>query len=128
MAKFSPDPFLGHEIKVSQPENGYRFSMDPFILAGHVQPIGVEKIVDIGCGCAIIPLILAFRYPDTSIIGVEIQKELSWFARQNIIANNLENTIRIIHKDIKNIQVSDINGKADIIISNPPYIKKNPAD
>ena len=125
LARFSPEPFPGHEIKVSQPENGYRFSMDPFILAGHVQPRGVEKIVDIGCGCAIIPLILAFRYPDINIIGVEIQKELSWFARQNIIANRLESTIRILHENIKDIKLSDINGPADIIVSNPPYIKKN---
>ena len=124
LEKFSPDPFFNHEIKVSQPEKGYRFSMDPFILASHIQPTGIEKIVDIGCGCAIMPLLMAFKWPDLNIIGVEIQKELSWFARQNIIANKLESTIRIIHEDIKNIRVSDINGSADIIVSNPPYKKK----
>ncbi|WP_304511758.1 tRNA1(Val) (adenine(37)-N6)-methyltransferase [Desulfobacula sp.] len=125
MEKFSPDPFFNHEIKVSQPETGYRFSMDPFILAAHIQPAGIEKIVDIGCGCAIMPLILALRWPGLNIIGVEIQKELSGFARQNIIDNRLESTIRIIHEDINNIRVSDINGPAGIIISNPPYIKKD---
>ncbi|MBU8912041.1 MAG: methyltransferase [Desulfobacterales bacterium] len=111
---------------MTQPENGYRFSMDPFILAAHIQPVsGIEKIVDIGCGCAIMPLILALRRPGLNIIGVEIQKELSGSARQNIINNRLESTIRIIHDDIKNIRLSDINGPADIIISNPPYIKKD---
>ena len=118
-------PFLDHEIKVSQPENGYRFSMDPFLLAGHIQPNGVEKIIDIGCGCAIIPLILAFRWPDLNIIGVEIQKELSLFARQNISANRLVSTIQVLHENIKDIKLSDINGPADIIVSNPPYIKKD---
>jgi tRNA1Val (adenine37-N6)-methyltransferase len=125
LEKFFPDPFFDHEIKVSQPENGYRFSMDPFILAGHIQPRGVEKVVDIGCGCAIIPLILAYRSPDLNIIGVEIQKELSGFARQNIITSKLESTIRILHEDINNIKLSDINGPADIIVSNPPYKKKD---
>ena len=125
LEKFSPDPFFSHEIKVSQPENGYRFSMDPFILAAHIQPTGIEKIVDVGCGCAIMPLILAFRQPDLTIIGVEIQKELSGFAKQNIIDNKLESTIQIIHEDIKNMRLPDINGPADIIISNPPYKKRD---
>ena len=99
--------------------------MDPFILASHIKPTGLEKIIDIGCGCAIIPLLLAFRWPDLNIIGVEIQKELSGFARQNIITNNLESTVQILHENINNIKLSDIKGPADIIVSNPPYKKKN---
>ncbi len=98
--------------------------MDPFILAAHIQPTGFEKIIDVGCGCGIIPLILASRYPGLKIIGVEIQKELFQFARKNTISNKLANTIHIIHENIKNINISHINGKADIIVSNPPYKKK----
>ena len=124
LEKFSPDPLFSQKIKISQPENGYHFSMDPFILAAHVHPTGNEKIIDIGCGCAIMPLLLAFKNPGLNITGVEIQKELFKFARQNVIANNLESTIRIIHKDIKNLTLSDINGRTDMIISNPPYKKK----
>jgi len=125
LVKFSPDPFSGHDIKVAQPETGYRFSMDPFLLAAHLHLSGNEKIVDIGCGCAIMPLILAFKWPDLNIIGIEIQKELSEFAGQNIIDNRMESTIQIIHEDIKAIRISDINGPADFIISNPPYKKKD---
>ena len=99
--------------------------MDPFILAAHIQPAGIEKIIDVGCGCAIISLILAFKYPGLKITGVEIQKELSQFAKKNTMANKLENTICIIHENIKNIKISHINGKADIIVSNPPYKKKD---
>lgn len=125
LEKFSPDPFLGHDIKVAQPDKGYRFSMDPFILTGHIHLSGKEKIIDVGCGCAIMPLILATRWPDLNIIGVEIQKELSEFARQNIIDNKMERSVQIIHKDIKQLRISDINGPADIIISNPPYKKRD---
>jgi len=98
--------------------------MDPFILAAHIKPIGFEKIIDVGCGCGIIPLILAVKYPGLRITGVEIQKELVSFAKENVVNNKLEKTIRIIHKNIKNINVLDINGKANIIVSNPPYKKK----
>ena len=98
--------------------------MDPFILAAHIKLIGFEKIIDVGCGCGIIPLLLAVKYPGLKITGVEIQKELVRFAKENVINNLLEKTIHIIHENIKNIDVVDINGKADIIVSNPPYKKK----
>jgi len=124
LEKSFPDSLFSEKIKISQPENGYRFSMDPFVLAAHVHLTGSEKIIDIGCGCAVMPLLLAFKNPDLNIIGVEIQKELFEFARKNVIANNLESTIRIIHNNIKDIKLSDINGTTDIIISNPPYKKK----
>lgn len=125
LEKFSADPFFSKELTISQPEKGYRFSMDPYILAAHVQPRGVEHVIDVGCGCAIIPLILASRYPFLRITGVEIQKELSDFARQNIMANQFETIIRIIHEDIKKISPFLTDGKADIIVSNPPYKKKD---
>lgn len=99
--------------------------MDPLILAAHVQIKDAKKIIDIGCGCAIIPLILSLRHSELNILGIEIQEELSRFARQNIADNKLENTIQIMTADIKDIKPGDINGKVDIIVSNPPYKKKD---
>ncbi len=128
MEKSSADPFpvpaLNPALKISQPDRGYRFSMDPLILAAHVLPADNEKIIDLGCGCGIISLILASRYPGLDIVGVEIQEELAEFARQNIVANRLEQSIRIIHDDIKNLQPHDMDGEADIIVSNPPYKRR----
>jgi tRNA1Val (adenine37-N6)-methyltransferase len=115
---------VGSKIKIFQPEKGYRFSIDPFILAAHIEGTGNQKVIDIGCGCGIIPLILSLKSSALKITGIEIQKELYDCAKKNILTNKLENSINIIHGDIKNIDTSDINGKADIIVSNPPYKKK----
>jgi tRNA1Val (adenine37-N6)-methyltransferase len=125
LEKFTANNFFNKNISISQPEKGYRFSMDPFILTAQVQLKESKKIIDIGTGCAIIPLILSTKHPDLKIIGIEIQEELARFAKRNVVANSRENTIQIILNDIKNVKSSDMGGKADIIVSNPPYKKKN---
>ncbi len=124
MEKFSANPFLKADMEVFQPESGYRFSEDPFILASQIELQGHEKIIDIGTGSGIIPLLLSSRYPDVKILGIEIQKELFECARKNVLDRKLENSIRILHKNITNICPDDVFGPADIIVSNPPYKKK----
>ena len=77
-----------------------------------------------GCGCGIISLILGARHLDVQITGVEIQKELAFAARKNVVQNHLDNRIRIYHQDIRHLSVTEILQPADIIVSNPPYKKK----
>ncbi|MBF0259759.1 MAG: methyltransferase [Desulfamplus sp.] len=120
-------------IRIIQPEEGYRFSIDPFLLVSDIVPESNERILDIGTGCGIMPLLLAFKYSHIHITAVEIQKELANMARQNFEANQLSDRIRLINDDIKKISRSDIDGKFgfsntggqfDRVISNPPYKKR----
>ena len=119
MEKFSVDDV--HQLNISQPEKGYRFSLDSLILAAHIRPKGNEAVMDLGCGCGIISLLLARRYPDLKITGIEIQEELFDFARKNILANGFEKTIHVLHKDIRTLQWNRTGTGIDIIVSNPPY-------
>ncbi|OGQ85199.1 MAG: hypothetical protein A3J85_01090 [Desulfobacula sp. RIFOXYA12_FULL_46_16] len=121
MEKFSVDDV--HQLNISQPEKGYRFSLDSMILPAHIQPKGNETVMDLGCGCGIISLILARRYPDLKITGIEIQKELYDFARKNILVNGFEKNIHVLCEDIRTFQSGRIDTGVDIIVSNPPYKK-----
>ncbi len=123
LEKYLVDGPLVNGLTIYQPEKGYRFSIDPFILAAHIRPKGNEKIVDLGCGSGIISLILAHRYPRLEINGIELQEELYGFARQNIIANGFEKNIHVFHDDIRNFKFLETESRADIIVSNPPYKK-----
>lgn len=116
------DGFFTHELNISQPANGYRFSVDSLILAAQIHPKGNEKVMDIGCGCGIISLLLAYRYPDIQITGIEIDEELCHWAKQNVLNNGFEN-VRIQQCDIQTFQIEEKEAKADIIVSNPPYKK-----
>lgn len=122
LEKFTADSPLNRTIH--QPESGYRFTIDPFILASHVPTEHHQHIVDIGTGCGIIPLLIAWRCPTVTITGIEIQKELADYALKNAAAHNFEKSIEIINSDIITLLSDKCIKKADVIVSNPPYKKK----
>ena len=80
------------------------------------------RILDIGTGSGCIAITLAKHIPDADITAIDISDEALQTAIIN--ANNNEVKIRFIHADILNIsQATDIiQGKFDIIVSNPPYV------
>lgn len=128
MEKFIPDLPDPQGITLSQPENGYRFSIDPFILASHVTVEDNSRIIDAGCGCGIISILIAKKimkkYPDSFITGIEIQKELVEYANKNISKNKLEHNINILCRDLNEVRSHHIGARADILVANPPYKKK----
>ncbi len=122
MEKYTADPLI-KDLDILQPESGYRFSMDPVLLASHIHPMPHERILDIGCGCGVMPLILANNHLTVQVIGVEIQRELSAFAVTNINNNHLAHRITLLNEDIRHVFPADLGGAVDRIISNPPYKK-----
>lgn len=123
MRELTTDTFMNGHIQVTQPRRGYRFSIDSVILASSLLPKAGEVVVDLGTGCGIIPIILAFRYSGIKILGIEIQKELAELAVMNVAANRMHECIRISHADIRTFSLEKIGAPVDWIISNPPYRK-----
>jgi tRNA1(Val) A37 N6-methylase TrmN6 len=118
---------LGYNnIKIIQNPEMFCFSLDSILLADFIRPkLQNEKIIDLGCGNAPIPLFLTLK-TKSEILGIEIQKEVYDLAKRSVALNNLEGQIQIINADIKNIyQVIGAN-VFDIVISNPPYFKYHP--
>lgn len=123
MEKFTAESLLSGKLKLLQPENGYRYTIDPLILCHHVQPAPGDRILDIGCGCGIMPLLIGYRTPDTFITGIEIQTALASIAKKNIDDNQMDHQIHIVNKDISDLSAKNTEGRFDRIISNPPYKK-----
>lgn len=122
LEKFTAD--LYQPRKILQPENGYRYAIDPFILAAQIYFKNARNAVDIGCGCGILPILLADQYPELKIVGVEIQEELAHYARKNVRENNHENRITIITEDIHTYSQKCSFKKNDLVVANPPYKKR----
>ena len=109
------------DIKIIQKSKGYRFSIDAILLANFINIPFQGKIIDLGTGSGIIPVILAKKVIAKEIIGIEIQKELADIAKRNVKLNNLEETIKIINNDFNNIKDIFDPQTIDLVLTNPPY-------
>ncbi len=126
MEKYTTDWLFEGKLSLRQPAQGYRYSMDPFVLCNQVPPdCSAGRILDIGCGCGIIPAILGYRFPQARITGVEIQTPLADIAIKNVANNNLEQTVSITNADIKDYNPPSQSEPFDLVLSNPPYKKHN---
>ncbi|MEW5909358.1 MAG: tRNA1(Val) (adenine(37)-N6)-methyltransferase [Thermodesulfobacteriota bacterium] len=121
MSDLTEDTFFNGAIKVLQDRHGYRFAVDAVILSHFIKSKPGDRILDLGTGCGIIPLILAIRNPGIIISGVELQSVLARLAKRNVKENNLEGRIRIFHLDMKLLSREIIGGAADLVVTNPPY-------
>jgi tRNA1Val (adenine37-N6)-methyltransferase len=78
-------------------------------------------MLDLGTGCGIIPLILAYRKPHITIYGVEVQTELAELAVSNVRENQLEDRITVFRTDMKLLRPAMTAGPVDLVVSNPPF-------
>lgn len=110
------------DFKLYQSKHGYRFSVDSLLLFDFVNLKTAEKIADLGAGVGIIGLLLANKYPDSHITLIEIQENLVKLAEKNIHLNNLEDRIKVIRSDIREIPIKKIiKDKFDLVVTNPPF-------
>ena len=121
--RLTRDTFFNGKVSVMQERAGYRFSIDAVILAHHVRPKPGERVVDLGTGCGIVPLIVAYRHPAVHMFGIEVQKELADIANDNVRNNGMHETVRIVHRDMQTLQQAMFQGPVDIVVSNPPFRK-----
>lgn len=114
---------LNKNLKIIQRTDFFNFSLDSLLISNFVSLTrGTKKILDLGTGNGAIPLFLSQR-TNANICGIEIQEISSNLAKRNIILNNLENQIQIIHDDMLNWKKYFLVGSQDVVISNPPFFK-----
>ena len=129
------------EIELKQGErivdlerNGYRiiqdkerfcFGIDAVLLSGFAMAKKGEKVLDLGTGTGIIPILMEAKTEARHFKALEIQKESAEMARRSVALNGLENKIEIVDGDIK--EASKIFGGAafNVVTTNPPYMTES---
>jgi len=123
MTQYTTDTLFDGRLLIYQRRHGYWFSIDAVLLAHYTRPRSGEILLDLGTGSGVIPLILAYRWADIQIYGMEIQPELYRLAMANIRENNLENRITIVQHDLRESIHEAFPCPFDRVVCNPPYRK-----
>ena len=104
-----------------QPLNGPRVNMDTVLLSAWVRiRSGMREVLEAGCATGAVSLILAQRYGNIHVTGVDIQPELVRMAGINADNNNLSGRVKFIAGDIRDKKLLP-SGKFDALVMNPPY-------
>jgi tRNA1Val (adenine37-N6)-methyltransferase len=117
------DSILRGRVRLFQPANGYRFSLDPLFLADFVVSNAEDRVLDLGGGCGVIPLVLFCTKPFRYAVGVEIQERLYQLACRNAQINDACSRVRFIHGDLRTAPGLLMDEQFEVVISNPPYRK-----
>ncbi|MCD6507197.1 tRNA1(Val) (adenine(37)-N6)-methyltransferase [Candidatus Poribacteria bacterium] len=115
------DTIISPRLKVIQKRKGPKFAVDAVLLAQFTKVSSGDRVVDLGTGTGVIPLILAHTTKAGQIIGVEIQTELADMAGRSVLLNGLQKRVEIIEGDIRRIADILPAGRFDVVTCNPPH-------
>lgn len=110
------------DLQLFQPRQGYRYSLDPLLLARFCSELKQEGgIIDLGAGCGIISLLLARINPAASVVAVENNPEMAALVERNIEHNDLSGRVSVYVEDIVNLSKIYPVSTFDLVVSNPPF-------
>lgn len=118
------DELRAYDLRVIQRRHGYRFSLDPLLLCAFAPVNGAARVIDLGTGSGIIPLVLARQHAEATFVGVEVQEAMAGLAERNVALNGLSGRIGIVHGDAAGVRRHFPVSSFDLVLSNPPYRKR----
>ena len=101
------------------------FGMDAVLLTGFAHARQEDRLLDMGTGTGIIPLLMEAKYHCAHLTGLEIQPESADMAERSVALNGLTDKITIVTGDIKEADKIIQSASFDCVTCNPPYMIGN---
>ena len=79
---------------------------------------GGQTLLDIGTGTGLIALMMAQRFPEARVIGIDIDPEAVGQARENVAASHFGN-VEVLETGVQAYEHLPF----DVIVCNPPYFE-----
>jgi tRNA1Val (adenine37-N6)-methyltransferase len=115
-------PFIRGKIRIIQKREGYRFNIDSLLLVDFLNIKSSGKIIDIGTGSGIIPILISLKYKNLKLYALEVQEDLFDIAKRNFQINNVH--VQIALGNVKDVKKIYIHQYFDYVVINPPYFKE----
>ncbi len=119
------DDLLCKDLKIIQDEKSYRFAIDAVLLANFVKAGKKDRVIDLGTGSGVIPLLVSAKTEAKQIVGLEILEDVAERAKRSVEMNDLQQRIKIVCGDLKD--AAEIFGRESfsVVVTNPPYMTIN---
>ena len=116
------DDLQRNNLVIIQSTGRFCFGMDAVLLTGFAGEVKGERLLDLGTGTGIIPILMSAKTECSKLIGLEIQKESADMASRSVRLNGIEDRVEIIEGDIKKADELFPLSSFDVITCNPPYM------
>jgi tRNA1(Val) A37 N6-methylase TrmN6 len=113
---------LNKKVRLLQPAQGFRTSLDSVMLAAACPAKDGDRVLDMGCGVGGAAFCLLWRVKDCFVTGIDNEQEYIDLANKNILLNNETERCEFGCKDIRAFTVSGPGQRFDHVICNPPYL------
>lgn len=120
--------FLTGEWRLFQKQRGHRWSLDDLVTAAiaapHAEALNAGTMLDLGCGLGSVLLMMAWRFPEADVTGIEAQDDRAALGRRSIAWNGVEARCRIIDGDLREPTVLPADARFPLITGTPPYFPR----
>lgn len=119
------DDLQRNHYRIIQDPDRFCFGMDAVLLSGFARAKEGDRVLDLGTGTGIIPILMEAKTNAAYLYGLEIQPDSADMARRSVKLNNLEKKIEIMTGDIKEADSFFDAASFDVITCNPPYMTEH---
>ena len=114
---------LTEKLFIYQGKDNFRYGIDAVLLAHFAKDLR-GKVLDLGTGTGILPLLLSSKKEIEEIHGLELQEEALSLARASVQDNLLEEKIFLHRGNLMEVEEHFEKESFQGVISNPPYFKR----
>jgi len=122
-SRYDLSTFLNEKTRFYQRKDGFRFGTDTFLLADFVRVKGGERLIELGTGCGVIPILLLLKTPALTAVGIDVLEENTLLAEKNAEINRVSDRFTALTLNVKDVKSSFKAGEFDVVVSNPPFIE-----
>ncbi len=119
--------YLAGDWRILQKLDGHRWSLDDLVTAwgaARASRASPASVVDLGGGIGTVLLLLAWRFPEARLTGVEAQEASVRLARRSIAYNGVEDRCTVRPGDFRDrAALGDLAG-AELVTGTPPYLPR----
>ena len=116
------DDLQRSHLEIIQDPGRFSFGMDAVLLSGFARAAAGSRVLDLGTGTGILPILMSAKTKAGHFTALEIQPESADMARRSVQLNGLEDRIDVVTGDIREADALFAAASFDVVTSNPPYM------